>query len=189
MLDLGEGPTTSRSKESLKEEKEPPRNNVVKSASAPAKSIFAGADAQNPRRMRISDSSVIVSETNIGTSQSVANSNQDKGLTPQPEGQPDAERRILAPDGAPRTRVPPPDQTTEGVGGRLSGTSAADTRVAADQSLTKAQIGNQGCGASGAGSAAMTPGGYHATIDQCPVVPPPASQCDSATEREDQLGG
>jgi ribosomal protein RSM22 (predicted rRNA methylase) len=49
LLDLGEGPATSLLIDGIKELiKEPPQNNVVKSASAPAKSTFAGADTQKP---------------------------------------------------------------------------------------------------------------------------------------------
>jgi hypothetical protein len=110
VLDLGEGPTLDWTKESTEEEldwtkesteeeppEEPPRNKVVKSASAPANSTFAGAEAQNPRRREIEDSSVKASKTRIGTSHSAANFDQESGRIPQPDGQPDEAKRTRAP--------------------------------------------------------------------------------------------
>ena len=96
---------------------------------------------------------------------------------------------MMPPGGAPCTPRVPPERTTKGVGGRSSGTAATGMGVATARSLTNARIGNQGCGAIGAGYAAGCPGGYQATSDQRPVVAPPASQCVRDTEHAVHLDG
>jgi hypothetical protein len=99
------------------------------------------------------------SETSMGTSHNAANSNQERGHTPIPEGLPEADGSTMAcksEDGkrphywmTPSSREPtdqakPSDCTTKEAGGNAAGTSDMGTSVAAALSLTHAQIGNQG---------------------------------------------
>ena len=70
----------------------PPRNDVVKSVSAPTNKTFAGADKQNPCNNSTSEATVRQSEIRMGTSQRAASSGQESKQAPNPVKLPAAER-------------------------------------------------------------------------------------------------